>query len=585
MCSLTDEQIILLCHDPTTEIISLPECTNRVVRITDGLAAKFGRFVSVHEFRNQHIAQRYLDPDLVRVLKFHRYIEKEGTGYIIMDYVDGHILDLQCARMMAERLGKVLNHLHAQTATRPGSLGGGPLSGALWPEHEEVEFSEAEDLQHWLQSHMPKSAGRIDLNGHTFSMCHLDFSPRNIMVDGDRIYLVDWSAAAYLPRFFEFLVYKFLPQDLEFFALVKPFLLPLTEKEQESVEIVAETLQYARFHYHPGTKVAHRTRIGMTDFSGDARIVHLIQAVCHPFNENYNHWSLNIQFKNRAADVQVAGSIRCHMIVNADDGETMYTVTTHAYAVTTNCVFTVEFPPTSSQLPVGCVSSIIRNNNLHMFEYSSEGSGCRHWIYVVIQHLEATDYIAQGSAARLWPYLHHFYEIAVNGQTGLTVEQAESVNQDSKVRSMLQEREPLRVRLKGRAAETPTCQKVSRLITNEKERVRRALLEEIQRKYELESSVRSIEEQLAGVKVRGQEKVLSYFSEDTLADQRRLIETMILAPPGATLEEESQRRDNAVNAVIAYCKIEEGDMYGGRKRCDGRRGAPDVALKTEAPLE
>lgn len=116
------------------------------------------------------------------------------------------------------------------------------------------------------------------------------------------------------------------------------------------------------------------------DFGGDAWIVHLIQAVCHPFNENYNHWSLNVQFKNCATDVQVAGSIRCHMIVNEDDGETMYTVTIQAYAVTTNCVFTVDFPPSSSQLPVGYVSAVIRNNNLHMFENSSEGSGCRHWM-------------------------------------------------------------------------------------------------------------------------------------------------------------------------------------------------------------
>lgn len=249
MCSLSDEQIVLLCHDPATEILSLPECTNRVVRIADDLVAKFGPFVTVHEFKNQQVAQQCLDRDLVRVPKVHRYIEKEAAGYIVMDYIDGHVIDLQSARTMAESLGKALNHVHDQIAAQPGSLGGGPLSGALWPEHEEVEFSQSNDLQHWLQSHSPKSAGRVDLNGHTFSMCHLDFSPRNIMVDADRIYLIDWSAAAYLPRFFEFVVYYFLPQDLEFFALVKPFLRPLTREEQESVEDVKKTLQYTRFRF------------------------------------------------------------------------------------------------------------------------------------------------------------------------------------------------------------------------------------------------------------------------------------------------------------------------------------------------
>jgi hypothetical protein len=32
----------------------------------------------------------------------------------------------------------------------------------------------------------------------------------------------------------------------------------------------------------------------------------------------------------------------------------------------------------------------------------------------------------------------------------------------------------------------------------------------------------------------------------------------MLAPPGTTYEEEVQRRNNAINAVAAYCKIEEG---------------------------
>jgi hypothetical protein len=38
----------------------------------------------------------------------------------------------------------------------------------------------------------------------------------------------------------------------------------------------------------------------MTDFGNDTRVVCSIQAVCHPFIDNYNHWFLNIQFKGNA---------------------------------------------------------------------------------------------------------------------------------------------------------------------------------------------------------------------------------------------------------------------------------------------
>jgi serine/threonine protein kinase len=249
MSALTDDQIISLCHDPATTILSSPECSNRVVRITDSLVAKFGDFVTIQEFRNQQIAKRCLDPDIVNVPTAYRFVQNGELGYIVMDYVAGNTLDLVSAKNMAEELGKVLGHIHQQAATRPGSLGGGPVSGVLWPEHEEVEFSEPDDLQRWLNLRSPSSEHTLDLRRHTLCMCHLDFNPRNIMVDGgNRIYLIDWSSAGYFPRFFEHVLYQFLPRDLGFLNLLKPFLTPLSDEEQESARIVVDTLRHSQFH-------------------------------------------------------------------------------------------------------------------------------------------------------------------------------------------------------------------------------------------------------------------------------------------------------------------------------------------------
>jgi hypothetical protein len=148
---------------------------------------------------------------------------------------------------------------------------------------------------------------------------------------------------------------------------------------------------------------------------------------------------------------------------------------------------------------------------------------------------------------------------------GLTSEQASSVNNDPLIRALVEKRKRLNQLLKRKTAGHQEYQELNKGITNERQRLRAALLKEIQEKYEREEPVRVIEEQLSGLKISKKPKVFSYFTEDTLPEQRRLIETIILAPPGETLEMEIARRNNGINAVCAYCKIEEGQTRRGRK--------------------
>jgi hypothetical protein len=54
--TLNDDHIISLCYDPTKTVLSASQCSNKVVRITDSLAVKFGHFVTAQEFRNQQVA-------------------------------------------------------------------------------------------------------------------------------------------------------------------------------------------------------------------------------------------------------------------------------------------------------------------------------------------------------------------------------------------------------------------------------------------------------------------------------------------------------------------------------------------------
>ncbi|KAF1814282.1 hypothetical protein P152DRAFT_465179 [Eremomyces bilateralis CBS 781.70] len=145
-----------------------------------------------------------------------------------------------------------------------------------------------------------------------------------------------------------------------------------------------------------------------------------------------------------------------------------------------------------------------------------------------------------------------------NQPWGLTAEQADSVNQNPLIRSLLQDRDRLKRRYGPKHIKYIEHNKT---IIGEKQRLRASLLAELQEKYEKEGPVRAIERQLSGVKI----------SQNSKANGcKRLIEALILAPPGNTLEEEFRRRSEAIIAVTEYCKIEEGDTPKSRTRSRGQ---------------
>jgi hypothetical protein len=64
------------------------------------------------------------------------------------------------------------------------------MFGELWPEHEGVVFCESDDLHRRInRSHIP--GHQVKLRNHALCMFHLDFNPRNIIMDGNRICTVE----------------------------------------------------------------------------------------------------------------------------------------------------------------------------------------------------------------------------------------------------------------------------------------------------------------------------------------------------------------------------------------------------------
>jgi hypothetical protein len=66
-----------------------------------------------------------------------------------------------------------------------------------------------------------------------------------------------------------------------------------------------------------------------------------------------------------------------------------------------------------------------------------------------------------------------------------------------------------------------------------------------------------IKQQLLGLKYNEDVKMNLESLDDKPLKQKRLIAT-VMTLPAATLEDKMRRRNAAINAVTAYCKVEEG---------------------------
>jgi len=114
--------------------------------------------------------------------------------------------------------------------------------------------------------------------------------------------------------------------------------------------------------------------------------------------------------------------------------------------------------------------------------------------------------------------------IDVNRPWGLTTEQSLSVNKDPQIEAKVRERTKLKQRIeksgRRKAVDHPRYQKLCREINNEKQRLRYALLPEVQQRYDREQPVKEVERQLAGIKLEVDPKTASYFSDETPPEQK-----------------------------------------------------------------
>lgn len=156
----------------------------------------------------------------------------------------------------------------------------------------------------------------------------------------------------------------------------------------------------------------------------------------------------------------------------------------------------------------------------------------------------------------------------------LTDEQTRSINQHPNVRELVGRRAALKQA--GVAPSDPGYKKLNSEIINERRRQRDALLGKLREEWDVENPVREIELQLSGFKFDQDVKTSLDLADDMPLTQRRLVETIITLP-GTTLEEETRRRNDAINAVAAHCQFQEGGAVA--------RGRPSTEPKGPSPVK
>lgn len=141
IATANEEWLIDLCHKTEKERGVIGECGDRVVKLFDDIAVKYGHGVTAAEAATQEFAYSSVDVNIVHIPRFYRFIQAKGStrtkGYLFVEYVRGQNLedvDLETPKDIVPRIAKIVAHLdQIQGYQRPpGPVGGGEPQGYLW---------------------------------------------------------------------------------------------------------------------------------------------------------------------------------------------------------------------------------------------------------------------------------------------------------------------------------------------------------------------------------------------------------------------------------------------------------------------
>ncbi|KAH9221789.1 kinase-like domain-containing protein [Leptodontidium sp. 2 PMI_412] len=194
-----------------------------VHRITSSIILKCGREAEARTMRYISSHTSIPVPAVIDAWEVEnaRYEDEPNTCYILMDYVQGQVLEDVWGELSSKAQVHIqtqiyeymcqLRNLHFEI---PGPIGGGVCQGFLFTACNAGPFKSANELEAWYNGrlavcHMFRRATHIPPGAFsgTFKelvVYHLDVNPRNIILgDGGKVWLIDWGLAGAYPPWFE----------------------------------------------------------------------------------------------------------------------------------------------------------------------------------------------------------------------------------------------------------------------------------------------------------------------------------------------------------------------------------------------
>ncbi|RDL33130.1 uncharacterized protein BP5553_08569 [Venustampulla echinocandica] len=89
----TNDEIAAYCSNPHHVPLGGAPYGNNVIKLSDKAVVKFGIGVTEEEAKSQRRAYELIDHSVVRVPSVYRFFTKEELGYIVMEYMEGRVLE------------------------------------------------------------------------------------------------------------------------------------------------------------------------------------------------------------------------------------------------------------------------------------------------------------------------------------------------------------------------------------------------------------------------------------------------------------------------------------------------------------
>jgi aminoglycoside phosphotransferase len=228
------------------------EYGDRVIKVSQQIAVKYGYGVTASEAATQDFAYRRVDHRVVHIPRVFRLIESNESsdpkGYLFMEYVPGRSLidvDLEAYPDIVPRMANIVLHLsQIQGDKRSGPFGGGKPQGYTWGDYgANTEFYSIGELNTYMNKRLEIRNDSIDLTPYPLVLCHLDLCRRNMILNDDfSLCLVDWGFAGLYPRFFEIaMVPCVVPYDAPFEPLFMQELenvMDFTDAERQLIKLI-----------------------------------------------------------------------------------------------------------------------------------------------------------------------------------------------------------------------------------------------------------------------------------------------------------------------------------------------------------